>query len=97
MKDLSPLDKKLQKLEQQKTKIQEQLESLSKQKHERILEVLSYLPHGSVPLHTLIGGLIHVCKESQSNPKRAEEWQRAGQKFCSIKKSERASLLQQKK
>lgn len=95
MKNISTIDKKLQKLEEQKLKIQKELESLSKKRHEKVLDVLNIVPH-SISLQKIIGGVIHIIKEIQSNPKQTEEWQKAGEKFLSSKKSERINLLRKK-
>lgn len=93
MKNISPLQKKLEKLEAQKVKIQQELDTLTKQRNERIIEVLSYLPPNTLSLHTIIGGLVSVCKDAQGDSQKAEAWQEAGKKFCNAKKSERPSLL----
>jgi hypothetical protein len=89
------IEDKIKNLKELKAKLETELEDLSKKRLEKVLEVLNHLPD-SVSLETITGGIVHVLKEIQSNPKQAEDWSRAGKKFLESKRTERASILRKK-
>jgi len=92
MKQKLTIEEKIKNLEALKSKLDSEIESLQEMRHEKVLEVLRYLPH-SVSLDTIIGGMIHLVKEIEANPKQAEDWSSAGKKFLGSKKSDKRSTI----
>ncbi len=86
------LEDRIKNLQEQKEKLETELQDLSKKRLEKVLDVLKYLPD-FVSLETIMGGIIHVLKEIQENSKQAEEWSGTGKKFLQSKSSEKRSTI----
>lgn len=93
MKDMGSIEKKLQKLQEQQNKIQQEMETLTQKRNERVIEVLTYIPQDNLSLHALIGGLVYVGQTALQDPKQREVWHQAGRKFYTTKKTDRAKLF----
>ncbi|MCA6489696.1 MAG: hypothetical protein IM551_06700 [Chitinophagaceae bacterium] len=79
---MDAIEKRISKLEEQKEKIQKEIEDLAQKRNQELLSVLDKLPLQNLDTMTLVGGLLHVVAESGKNPTTKEMWQKEGQKFC---------------
>lgn len=79
---MSKLDQQIQKLEQQRLKLDADLVTLKRQRNEDILKVLEAFPEGNVCTKTIIGILIEGLEVATKDAKKAEVWQQAGDTFC---------------
>ena len=79
---MSKLDQQIQKLEQQRLKLDADLVTLKRQRNEDILKVLDTFPDGNVCSKTIIGLLLEGLEVAAKDAKKAEVWQQAGDTFC---------------
>jgi hypothetical protein len=79
---MSKLDQQIQKLEQQRVKLDADLATLKHQRNEDILKVLDAFPDGNVCSKTIIGLLLEGLEVARKDAKKAEVWQQAGDTFC---------------
>ena len=78
---MKTLHKKLEKLQQQQRKINDEVRALLKQRNEELLKVLNHLPSPALDPLVLVGGLLYIIDEAAKNPLKKEEWLKAGGKF----------------
>ena len=88
---MSKLDQQIQKLEQQRLKLDADLVSLKRQRNEDILKVLEAFPDGNVCTKTIIGILLEGLEVTAKDAKKSEVWQQAGDTFCKRNGSKRSS------
>ena len=79
---MSKLDDKIRKLEQQRSDLDQHLNTLKHQRNEDILKVLNAFPEGSVPSKTIIGLLLEGLEIATKESQKAEVWHQAGDTFC---------------
>jgi len=87
---MSKLDQQIQKLEQQRLKLEADLVTLKRQRNEDILKVLEAFPDGNVCSKTIIGILLEGLDVAAKDAKKAEVWQKAGDTFCKRNSSKRS-------
>ena len=93
---MSKLDQQIQKLEQQRLKLDADLVTLKRQRNEDILKVLEAFPDGNVCTKTIIGILLEGLEVAAKDAKKVEVWQQAGDKFCKrngVKRSSKKTHL----
>lgn len=78
---MEALLKKLNRLEEQKARIEEEIIKLNQEKNESLINVFRMLPPSRIDPATLLGGLLFVLEEALKNPEVEERWRYAGQKF----------------
>ena len=88
---MSKLDQQIQKLEQQRLKLDADLVTLKRQRNEDILKVLDAFPDGNVCSKTIIGILLEGLEVAGKDAKKAEVWQKAGDIFCKRNGSKRSA------
>lgn len=83
--------KELSKLEEQRSKLDQQILELQKKNNEEFLSLLNKIPSLNLDPMILIGGLLHVVDEVHKKPELKEKWRSAAQKFCGRKLSRKES------
>lgn len=92
---MSKLDAKIKKLEDQRLKLEKDLEALKAERNQDILRVLEIQAPGNIPTQIIIGGLLYVLETAQKNETLAEGWRQTGEKFCARLGSKKVSSKSQ--
>ena len=78
---MEALNKRLEQLQRDKVRIEREINNLNEQRQTVLTDFIRTLMPMDIDPRIIIGGLIHVLDQAQTQPTTAEVWRQAGQKF----------------